>query len=340
MTPKPTPAVGGSIGKGGSLRDLLSSVAQQVESHLHPSYYTSASSSRLGQGRLGRRSSRIRSWIVHDKDKLSDKDKDDSGDNSLHFTDGEDDDFARTSRNTHQATDPIRSHHREQDQDHHNRGTRMHMRPDELREEEAVDTLTGLMGDGFDREVARRILKKYDGDLEKAGGALLEGERGEEMVGLSGPGAQQGAGGHQIQSQGWPPVASSASSSSWGSGTQASMLVSQTPQTRMGLSDASALGGRPNTPVIDLTLEDEDLQRAVQESMNTLHAAGSSGYTPSYSPGYPSLSQVYPQTQREDQMMVQLQQPEGPVFGPSERAPDSNWAMVPSHVSVFLLTWG
>ncbi|KAF9242275.1 hypothetical protein BU15DRAFT_44007 [Melanogaster broomeanus] len=137
----------------------------------------------------------------------------------------------------------------------------MHVLPDAAKEEETVDVLISVMGEDFDREVARRILRKYDGNIEKAAGALLEGERGEE-----------------------PPP----SISSWRSNSQ--LDISQ-PQP---LPPAV----RPNTPVIDLTVEDDaDLQRAMQESRNTIQP-----------------------------------QPEGPKFGPSERPPDPNWAVVPSHV--------
>ncbi|KAF8553500.1 hypothetical protein OG21DRAFT_1597694 [Imleria badia] len=168
----------------------------------------------------------------------------------------------------------------------------MHMLPDEIREEETVDMLTGLMGEGFDREVARRILRKYDGNVDKAAGALVEGERGEELIGHApGPG--------QIQSQGWPAIQGAGSSaSSWsaaGPQTQ-TQTQTQTPSTQ-----TSGCVGRPSTPVIDLTLDDDpDLQRAMQESMN--------------------MSQSQMQSQ-----------PERPVFGPSERPPDPNWAIVPSH---------
>jgi hypothetical protein len=46
-------------------------------------------------------------------------------------------------------------------------------------EQESVDTLTAMMG-ASDPEVARRVLRKYDGDVQKAATAILEGDRGEE----------------------------------------------------------------------------------------------------------------------------------------------------------------
>ncbi|KAF8452404.1 hypothetical protein L210DRAFT_2031624 [Boletus edulis BED1] len=333
----------------GGLRDLLSSVAQQVESHLHPSL--SPVGGRRGQ--VGRRRSRIRSWITQDKNKNGARDKEDEGDsnrsdggdNSLHFTDTSSDDFS--------AVDDISTHRKRKnkyrnevfspndDQNQgiqtqtniatkHNTKTKMHMLPDEIKEEETVDMLTGLMGEGFDREVTRRILRKYDGNVDKAAGALLEGERGEEFIGHTpGPG--------QIQSQGWPAIQGAGpSASSWSAGpAQTQTPSSQTSQTR--LDSSSALGGRPNTPVIDLTLDDDpDLQRAVQESMSTLHSGSQSQmqvYAPSYTQAQlqtQSLSQVYAPSQGQGQPdHMQVQSP--PVFGPSERPSDPNWAVVPSH---------
>ena len=340
---------GPGVKSPGVLRDLLSSVAQQVESHLHPSLALSPLGSRHGQ--IEPRPSRIRSWIAYDKDKDKDKDKED-GDNSLHFTDTSDDDFQfadaistqkkdkKKHRNEVQAfSDPNananqnegliqRAKHPKQDDDN---DATMHMLPDEIREEETVDMLTGLMGEGFDREVTRRILRKYDGNVDKAAGALVEGERGEELIGHApGPG--------QSQSQGWPAIQGAGSSASgW---PAARPTQTQTPSTQ-----TSGCVGRPSTPVIDLTLDDDpDLQRAMQESMN-MHSGAQSQmqiYAPSYTQAQ-SLSQVYAPSQDQDQAPNHMQgqsQPERPVFGPSERPPDPNWAIVPSHVRCFLWRFG
>ncbi|KAG8215977.1 hypothetical protein J3R82DRAFT_7960 [Butyriboletus roseoflavus] len=378
MTHTPTMPVGSSPGSnkgtGTALRDLLSSVAQQVESHLSPSHGGSQ------HGRVGRRRSRIRSWIVHggDKDKIKDKDKgDDVGDNPLHFTDTSDDDFASIDEDhdgggvdntrlnhvsqagkkkrrdevyNHPNPNPNLSLNSNSNQTQNARSTlttnkanKMHLLPDEIREEETVDMLTSLMGDGFDREVTRRILRKYDGNVDKAAGALIEGERGEELVG-SVPLATSG----QVQNQAWSAVGTAGGGgSNWavhvgtGTGTAATQMQtpSQIPQARIDAAP-SALTGRPNTPIIDLTLDDDpDLQRAMQESMNTLHASGSQSQMQVYAPSYTqtqsqSLSQVYAPSQGQGQTTSQMQvqsQPEGPVFGPSERPPDPNWAVVPSH---------
>ena len=290
---------------GGVLRELLSSVAQQVESHLHP-----PPGSR--HGRVGRRQSRIRSWIGHDKDKQ------DCGDNSLHFTDSSSEDaFHVADDNISSGSHKSRDTHRNEHEREHvaikpkQDDARMHMLPDEIREEETVDMLTGLMGDGFDREVARRILRKYGGDVDKAAGALLEGERGEELMRPTPAIPNMGGG-----------------ASSWATGpTQMQTQTStSSSQTRLD-APAAALAGRPNTPVIDLTLDDDpDLQRAVQESMNTLHSASQSQmqvYAPVQGQG---------QGQAPNHMQAQSQ-PDQPVFGPSERPSDPNWAVVPSHVS-------
>ncbi|KAN0094833.1 hypothetical protein V8E55_003120 [Tylopilus felleus] len=215
----------------------------------------------------------------------------------------------------------------------------MHMLPDDIKEEETVDMLTSLMGDGFDREVARRILRKYDGNVDKAAGALVEGERGEELIGHAAPGPGQ------IQSQGWPAIQQSSSASVGGGGAGSSTagwsgaVTGTQTQTRGDAS--SGVGGRPNTPVIDLTNdEDTDLQRAVQESMSSLHAGSQSqtqAYAPSYAPSQlqQSYSQTYApakgQSQEPGPMQTQTQTPERPVFGPSERPSDPNWAIVPSH---------
>jgi hypothetical protein len=47
-----------------------------------------------------------------------------------------------------------------------------------------VDFLTAMMGDATpDPEVvARRVLRKCDGDMQKAATAILEGDRGEETI--------------------------------------------------------------------------------------------------------------------------------------------------------------
>jgi hypothetical protein len=51
-------------------------------------------------------------------------------------------------------------------------------------EQESVNFLTALMEDAVSDgpEVARRVLRKCDGDVHKAATAILEGDRGEESI--------------------------------------------------------------------------------------------------------------------------------------------------------------
>ncbi|KAG2134094.1 hypothetical protein DEU56DRAFT_950266 [Suillus clintonianus] len=130
---------------------------------------------------------------------------------------------------------------------------------DEAKESNNIELLITLMDGGVDHEVARRVLRKFDGDVEKAGSAMIEGDRGEETSSLWTSHSQM----EVIQPRPLPPPAV-----------------------------------RPNSPInIDLTADDEhndELSRALKASLET-------------------ASQ------------------EGPKFGPSERPPDANWAMVPSN---------
>jgi len=117
----------------------------------------------------------------------------------------------------------------------------------EVLEHENVELLAGMMGD-LDPEVARRVLRKCNGDVQKAATAILEGDRGEATS--------------------WP-------------------LKHTKPPTH---PERKA----PPSSVIDLTSDDDDLSRALEAS---------------------------------------LQSQDGTKFGPSERAPNADWAMVPSNVS-------
>ncbi|KAG2366383.1 hypothetical protein BDR07DRAFT_1328292 [Suillus spraguei] len=51
---------------------------------------------------------------------------------------------------------------------------------DEAKESNNIELLITLMGGSVDHEVARRVLRKFDGDVEKAASAMLEGDRGED----------------------------------------------------------------------------------------------------------------------------------------------------------------
>ncbi|OAX43748.1 hypothetical protein K503DRAFT_680461 [Rhizopogon vinicolor AM-OR11-026] len=127
---------------------------------------------------------------------------------------------------------------------------------DEVKESETIDMLIAVMDGGVDRDVARRVLRKFDGDVEKAASAMIEGDRGEETQ-----------------------------SSLWTSSSQ--VEISQ---------PRPLIPPRPNSPInIDLTGDDNDeFSRALRASLETASK-------------------------------------EGPKFGPSERPPDANWAMVPSN---------
>ncbi|KAG1752094.1 hypothetical protein EDB19DRAFT_1903493 [Suillus lakei] len=129
---------------------------------------------------------------------------------------------------------------------------------DEAKESNNIELLITLMDGGVDHEVARRVLRKFDGDVEKAASAMIEGDRGED--------------------------------------TQSSLWTSH---SQMEINQPRPLPPptvRPNSPInIDLTGDDDsELSRALKASLET-------------------ASQ------------------EGPMFGPSERPPDANWAMVPSN---------
>ncbi|EGN92156.1 hypothetical protein SERLA73DRAFT_117693 [Serpula lacrymans var. lacrymans S7.3] len=132
----------------------------------------------------------------------------------------------------------------------------MHIQ-DDPKEQDSVDLLTAMMGD-LDPEVARRVLRKCDGDVQKAATAILEGDRGDDI---------------------WI----------------ADNRTNKPAERQRPHSPQEGPPRRQNTPVIDLTGDDDnDLSRALQASLET--------------------------------------QQQEPKFGPSERPPDPNWAVVPSNV--------
>ncbi|KAI9513480.1 hypothetical protein F5148DRAFT_1302495 [Russula earlei] len=128
-------------------------------------------------------------------------------------------------------------------------------------EEEKVTFLTSMMGDG-DPEIAMRVLRKHNGDVQKAATSILEGDTGAEDP--------------------WPSDYRNVSTS---------VVGPSTPPPSKPERDTKS--------IIDLTGDDErvELRRALHASLST------SAYGPSAS-----------------------------QFGPSDRAPDPNWAMVPSNV--------
>ncbi|KZT08631.1 uncharacterized protein LAESUDRAFT_811244 [Laetiporus sulphureus 93-53] len=130
--------------------------------------------------------------------------------------------------------------------------------PPTANEETDVATLVAVSDGGLTVDAALSLLRRHDGDVEKAGAAMLESDAMTRSVPMD--------------------VSQEA-------GTSAPM-----PTT----SPTSKAEEKP--PVIDLTAEDEDkeLSRALRASL-------------------------------EDQ---------GPKFGPSNRAPNDSWAMVPSNVAI------
>jgi hypothetical protein len=151
-------------------------------------------------------------------------------------------------------------------------------------EEENVTFLTSMMG-SCDPEIARRVLRKHNGDVQRAATSILEGDTGAE------------------------------DSSSWltdyGSSTDVPTTVVQpsTPPREYNdvlsvlyTSFTALVASKPekDQAIIDLTGDDEnvELRRALEASLAT----------PAYGPSGSAQ------------------------FRPSDRAPDPNWAMVPSNV--------
>lgn len=148
-------------------------------------------------------------------------------------------------------------------------------------EDENVTFLTSMMGDG-DPDIARRVLRKHNGDVHKAATSILEGDTGAE--------------------ESWPTNYSNLVD------VPASVTGPSTPPRKW--NDAiplpvriliTFLASKPerDKSIIDLTGDEEssELRRALEASLST------SAYGPSAT-----------------------------QFGPSQRAPDPNWAMVPSNV--------
>ncbi len=150
----------------------------------------------------------------------------------------------------------------------------------DVSEDENVTFLTSMMGNE-DPEIARRVLRKHNGDVQKAATSILEGDTGAE--------------------DSWPTDFRNLINA------PASAADPSTPPRKRNdvlppvHSLIALIASKPerDKSVIDLTGDDEnsELRRALVASLPT------SAYGPSAS---------------------QLR--------PSERAPDPNWAMVPSNV--------
>jgi hypothetical protein len=150
----------------------------------------------------------------------------------------------------------------------------------DVSEDENVTFLTSMMGNG-DPDIARRVLRKHNGDVHKAATSILEGDTGAE--------------------DSWP--------TNFGNQVDvpASVTGPTTPPRKQNdihspmqtLRTLIASKPERDKSIIDLTGDEEnsELRRALEASLST------SAYGP-------------PASQ----------------FRPSERAPDPNWAMVPSNV--------
>lgn len=114
-----------------------------------------------------------------------------------------------------------------------------------------------------DTQVARRVLRKFNGDMEKAADALLAGDRALD----------------------WETKHRNTPEPMYTDGKDTSTTTGNLPA--------------PSTSVIDLTTDDDEMTRAIQMSMD-------------------ESSQT-------------------PKFGPSDRAPNPEWAMVRSNVRSMLL---
>lgn len=145
-------------------------------------------------------------------------------------------------------------------------GPLMQLTPqEEQQERENGELLASMMGDNIDPDVARRVLRKHNGNIQKAADAILEGDRGENVVWNS----AHSQAGHDLKYLDSPPASNN-------------QHITQVP---------------PST-VIDLTSDEDELSRALHLSMES------------------SQTEI--------------------KFGPSDRAPDPAWQVVPSNVSLSL----
>jgi hypothetical protein len=150
----------------------------------------------------------------------------------------------------------------------------------DVNEDENVTILTSMMGDG-DPEIARRVLRKHNGDIHKAATSILEGDTGAE--------------------DSWPTNFANLVD------VPASVTSPSTPPRKRNdvippvrtLTTLIASKPERDKSIIDLTGDEEnsELRRALVASL--------------------SPSAYGPDTTQ---------------FRPSQRAPDPNWAMVPSNV--------
>lgn len=72
-------------------------------------------------------------------------------------------------------------------------------------EQESIDILTSLMGDA-NPDIARRVYRKWNGDMHKAATAILEGDIGEpEPTVIQRPGTPVNSGSTALSPYSFPP---------------------------------------------------------------------------------------------------------------------------------------
>ena len=108
---------------------------------------------------------------------------------------------------------------------------------EERMESDGVELLAGMMGDDFELEEARRVLRKHKGNVQKAAEAILGGDRGEDV------------------------------STSWNTSQTSQETVYADPASSSGISQATRAS---SSTVIDLTSDDDNMSRALQMSMETI----------------------------------------------------------------------
>ncbi|KAH7912508.1 hypothetical protein BJ138DRAFT_1004302 [Hygrophoropsis aurantiaca] len=127
--------------------------------------------------------------------------------------------------------------------------------PDNKKEEESIDSILAMMDGNVDREVARKVLRKCDGDADKAALAMLDGDHGEE-------------------------------SSQWHS--QSQNAIANTLPRMTGPPT------RANSPTIDLTGDDpnDDMSRALKASLESISQETAPKFGPSERPSDPNWAVV------------------------------------------------
>ncbi|KAG6890241.1 hypothetical protein C0992_002769 [Termitomyces sp. T32_za158] len=154
------------------------------------------------------------------------------------------------------------------------------MTPDQVKEEESVVILAGMMG--VDNDQARRVLRKYKGDVEKAADAMLSGDQGDELPPL------------------WQPSSES---------SQDPDYVDSFRET------AHTVAQPPSLNVIDLTGDDNDRTLKLSQAQNDIKF-GPSERAPD--PGWQVVATNTPIDNSDDRAMNEAIQASLADFGSSE----------------------